>query len=140
MSDCPCPPGDMEEPDWADAGVTDADELADARRHWRIIVDELAGQQTLAEANRHAIGRLVLEMILYERAQKLVLKEGLTVKFKNGTSQQHPALSIANKKLALIAKLEADLGITVIKRLSASKGKVAGKAKKKPGGGDAIEF
>lgn len=132
MTDCPCPPAEMEEPDWAEAGVKPAD-LADARRYWATIVAELSGQQTLAEANRHAIIRLVLAMMIYEQAQKRVVRDGVIIEApKTKVPMQHPALSIANKQLGIIAKLEGDLGITVIKRQSAAKGKVAGK--KKPAG------
>lgn len=135
MTDCPCPPGDMLEPDWAEAGVPDA-ERDDAHRYWLTIVAELTQQQTLAEANRHAIIRLVLAMLLYEQAQTKVVREGVIIEApKTKVQMQHPALSIANKQLAIIRQLEGDLGITVIKRQSAAKGKVPAKGKKKPGGG-----
>lgn len=140
MTDCPCPPGDMQEPDWAEVKVPES-ERDDAHRYWLTIVAELTQQQTLAEANRHAIIRLVLAMLVYEDAQKQVMRDGTILEApKTKVKMQHPALSIANKQLNIIRQLEGDLGITVIKRQSAAKGKVPGKAKKKPGGGDAIEF
>lgn len=140
MTDCPCPPGDMLEPDWAEAKVPEADR-DDAHRYWLTIVAELTQQQTLAEANRHAIIRLVLAMLVYEDAQKQVMRDGTILEApKTKVKMQHPALSIANKQLTIIRQLEGDLGITVIKRQSAAKGKVPAKGKKKPGGSDAIEF
>lgn len=140
MTDSPCPYSEMEEPNWAEAGVTAADELADAHQYWRTIVDELRGQQTLAEANRHAIIRLVLAMLVYEQAQKQVMRHGPIIEApKTKVPMQNPAISIANKQLGIIAKLEADLGITVTKRLSASKGKIAKKGGPKNTGGG-VEF
>ena len=140
MSDCPCPPGDMEEPDWVEAGLTAA-ERATASKYWTTIVSELQGQQTLAEANRHMVIRLVLAMITYEEATAQVQREGAIIEApKTKVKMQHPALSIANKQGEIIRKLEADLGIVVTKRAAAAKGKVPGKGKKKPGGSDAIEF
>jgi P27 family predicted phage terminase small subunit len=139
MTDSPCPHSDLQEPDWAEAGLTAA-EAARASEYWATIVAELQAQQTLAEANRHAIKRLVQAYLNWESAQQQVNREGLFVDYPNGTKQQHPALSVANKQMAVIAKLEADLGIVVTKRAAAAKGKVvkAGSGAGKSAG--AIEF
>ncbi len=140
MSDCPCPPGEMEEPCWKEAGLTDAEAIT-AGKYWRTIIAELQAQQTLAEANRHMVIRLVLAMITYEEATAQVQREGALIEApKTKVKMQHPALSIANAQGKIISKLEADLGIVVTKRAAAAKGKVAGKAKKKPGGSGGVEF
>lgn len=141
MADCPCPPGEMEEPDWAEAGVKAADQ-DDARQYWATIVAELNQQQTLAEVNRHAIIRLVLAMLVYENAQKRVVRDGPIIEApKTKVPMQHPALSIANKQLQIIRQLEGDLGITVIKRAAAAKGKVPSRGgRKKAGGGGRLEI
>ncbi len=121
------------EPDWADAKVQEA-ERETASQYWKTIVDELASQQTMAAANRHAIIRLVLAMLTYEDAQEQVNRDGAVIEApKTRVKMQHPALSIANKQGQIIAKLEADLGITVMKRAAAAKSKVA--TKRKPDGG-----
>lgn len=115
------------EPDWAEVQVKPA-ERATASQYWHTIVTELTGQQTMAAANRHAIIRLVLAMLTYEDAQEQVNRDGAVIEApKTKVKMQHPALSIANKQGQIIAKLEADLGITVMKRAAAAKGKVATK-------------
>lgn len=143
MADCPCPSPEMEEPDWAEVGLTPV-EAVTASKYWHTIVAELQAQQTLAEANRHMVIRLVSAMITYEEATAQVQREGAILEApKTKVKMQHPALSIANKQGEIIRKLEADLGITVIKRQSASKGKVPSRGKKKPGsdgGGGTVEF
>jgi P27 family predicted phage terminase small subunit len=140
MSDCPCPPGDMEEPDWDEAGLTAA-EAATASKYWQTIVGELQAQQTLAEANRHMVIRLVLAMITYEEASAQVQRDGAIIEApKTKVKMQHPALSIANKQGEIIRKLEADLGIVVTKRAAAAKGRVPGKGKKKTGTSSGVEF
>jgi P27 family predicted phage terminase small subunit len=140
MTDCLPPPNDMEEPNWTEAGLTAA-EVATAAKYWATIIAELQAQQTLAEANRHMVIRLVLAMITYEEAVSQVQREGALIEApKTKVKMQHPALSIANAQGKIISKLEADLGIVVTKRAAAAKGKVPGKGggKKKPGGG--VEF
>jgi len=140
MTDCPCPLEGMQQPNWTEAGLTAA-EVATAAKYWATIIAELQAQQTLAEANRHMVIRLVLAMITYEEAVSQVQREGALIEApKTKVKMQHPALSIANAQGKIISKLEADLGIVVTKRAAAAKGKVAGKGagKKKPGGG--VEF
>jgi phage terminase small subunit len=78
----------------------------------------------------------VLAMLTYEDAQEQVNHDGAVIEApKTKVRYQHPALSIANKQGQIIAKLEADLGITVMKRAAASKGKVVGKRSVKGCGG-----
>ncbi|WP_310474085.1 phage terminase small subunit P27 family [Sandarakinorhabdus sp.] len=131
----------MQEPDWAETGLTAA-EVGTASKYWATIVAELQAQQTLTEANRHMVIRLVLAMITYEETTALVQREGSIIEApKTKVKMQHPALSIANKQLAIIRQLEGDLGLTPGKRAAAAKGKVPSRGgKKKPGGSDAIEF
>lgn len=138
MNDCPCPPEGMQEPDWKETGLTEAEGVT-ASKYWATIVHELQQQQTLAEANRHMVIRLVLAMITYEEATAQVQRDGAIIEApKTKVKMQHPALSVANAQGKIIRQLEGDLGIMVTKRAAAAKGKVPGKSKKKPGGG--IEF
>jgi P27 family predicted phage terminase small subunit len=113
----------MQEPDWAETGIP-AKDIPDAKRYWRTIIDELTNQQTLAEANRHAIIRLVQAYLTYEDAQERVNRDGPIIEApKTKAKMQHPALSIANKQQQIIRQLEGDLGIQVLKRATAAKGK-----------------
>lgn len=141
MTDCPCPPEGMLEPDWAETGLTQAEGVT-ASKYWKTIISELQGQQTLAEANRHMVIRLVLAMITYEEATAQVQRDGAIIEApKTKVKMQHPALSVANAQGKIIRQLEGDLGIVVTKRAAAAKGRVPGRGgKKKLGGGDAIEF
>ncbi len=63
------------EPNWVRLFGRKADREA-ASEHWKRIISEMRGADTLAVVNTHAIQRLVVAYVNYDLAAKMVLKLG----------------------------------------------------------------
>src|SRR3546814_8864677 len=72
------------EPDWS-LLLTDELERAAASEHWRRITIELKERDLLSPANAHAIQRLVLAYLVYDRAAREVAENGAVMKPKRGS-------------------------------------------------------
>ena len=59
------------EPDWS-ALFDDVLDVTSAAAHWRRIAAELQSRQLLAEVNGHAMQRLVIVYVIYDRAAREV--------------------------------------------------------------------
>ena len=71
------------EPDW-ESLFSDVLELAAAKEHWRVVTTELRERQLLAPGNAHALQRLVVAYVLYDRAAREVAENGAVTKPKRG--------------------------------------------------------
>ena len=74
------------EPDW-ESLFSDVLEIAAAGEHWRIVTTELRERQLLAAGNAHALQRLVVAYVLYDRAAREVAENGAVTKPKRGNSR-----------------------------------------------------
>lgn len=112
------------EPEWA-LLLTDPLELAAAAEHWRLITIELKDRDLLAPANAHAIQRLVLAYIIYDRCAREVAETGAVMKPKRGNPKAIARLSpffTAMREAASDAdRQEQELGISPRRRTGAAK-------------------
>lgn len=125
------------EPDWT-LLLSDALECAAAGEHWRRITTELRERDLLAPANAHAIQRLVLAYIVYDRCAREVAGHGAVLRPKRGNPKAIARLSpyfTAMREAGSDAdRQEQELGIAPRRRAGA--GKVVKKASR-PGGAGA---
>ncbi|MFA7505283.1 MAG: P27 family phage terminase small subunit [Burkholderiaceae bacterium] len=68
--------GEVAEPNWSKL-LTERAERDAARRHWKRVTAEMQALETLSAANGHALQRLVLAYIVYDRCSLLVATEGV---------------------------------------------------------------
>lgn len=111
------------EPDWASI-YSDEFDIAAAHEHWGTIVRELQSTSTLAAANGDAIRRLVEFHVQYERAAKHVAEHGAILPPKNKRTkvgQWNPFWSVMRQSDKAILALEAELGLSPVRRGKAEK-------------------
>jgi P27 family predicted phage terminase small subunit len=122
------------EPDWT-LLLTDELERAAASEHWRRVTTELKDRELLAPANAHAIQRLVLAYLIYDRAAREVAENGAVMKPKRGNPKAIARLSpyfTAMREAGSDAdRQEQELGIAPRRRSGA--GKVAKKTVRRTG-------
>ena len=80
------------EPDWA-LLLSDALEREAAAEHWRRVTTELKERDLLAPANAHAIQRLVIAYLVYDRCAREVAESGAVMKPKRGNPKAIARLS-----------------------------------------------
>lgn len=114
----------VEEPDWGRL-LTDPVEVEVAKAHWRRITAEMRGRDILAGANGHAILRLVLTYLIYDRAALAVLTVGAVLKPKRGNSRSiarvNPSVTAMRDAGTDAERLEAELGLSPRRRTAAAK-------------------
>ena len=117
------------EPAWASLLQDKADRQA-ARRHWKRITTEMEGGDTLSPANGHALQRLVLAYIVYDRCSAEVAATGVVTVAAADNPKAIDRLSVYYKAMSEAEKtaerLEAQLGLSPQRR-----GKVGKVAKKR---------
>lgn len=109
--------GDPPEPNWTAAipGRSQAAqaERLEASRYWGVVVRELRSVDRLATVNGHAVKRLVIAWILYDRAALQVAKTGPVIKApKTGTPMHSPWYTAMTQAGKTAATIEAELAIT----------------------------
>jgi P27 family predicted phage terminase small subunit len=122
------------EPDWS-LLFTDDLERAAASEHWRRVTIELKDRDLLAPSNAHAIQRLVIAYIVYDRCAREVAENGAVMKPKRGNPKAIARLSpffTAMREAASDAdRQEQELGISPRRRAGAAK--IAKKVTRKTG-------
>lgn len=109
------------EPDWT-ATYSDVFDLALAHETWGQVTREMKEAGTLAVVNGHAIQRLVNFRIIYERAARAAAEQGAVIKAKkSGVLQYSPHWIVARQASDTMRALEADLGISPLRRSKAGK-------------------
>lgn len=116
--------GEPPEPDWA-LHYSDELDIEVARDEWGVVVREMHGAETLAVCNGHAIRRLVMFRVQFDRAASHVAKHGAIVRGKTTTlaGQWNPHWSVMRQADQAIRVLEADLGLAPRRRAAAVKAK-----------------
>lgn len=113
----------IEEPHWRML-LNDDLEIEAAREYWRICADELRGRSLLAPATNHAVRRLVIAYLMYDRASRDVLENGGVLKPRRGNTKaiarQNPSVLIMRNADHDATALEAELGISPRRRESAA--------------------
>jgi P27 family predicted phage terminase small subunit len=106
------------EPDWRTL-FSNEDDVSVAHERWGIIIREMSEAGTLTVANGDAIRRLIEFRVQYERAARHVAEKGpilQTSKMKSKTGQWNPYWSVMRQAGDSIAALEAELGISPLRR------------------------
>ncbi|WP_126172856.1 P27 family phage terminase small subunit [Altericroceibacterium xinjiangense] len=124
------------EPDWQEIfpGSDAAADRANASRYWNSAADELQRDEKLSIVNAHALQRLVIAYVTYDRAAAKVASEGAIVPApKTKTPMHSPWWTAMQAASRMATAIEGEL--TISPRRRASGGKVA-KPKRKPGAAD----
>lgn len=112
------------EPDW-ESLFSDVLEIAAAREHWRIITTELRERQLMAAGNTHALQRLVIAYVLYDRAVREVAEHGAVTKPRRGNSKAiartSPHFTVMREAASDAAVLEQEFGLSPRRRAAATK-------------------
>lgn len=112
------------EPHWQML-LTDEMEIEAAGEYWRAVTTELRERSLLAPANRHAIQRLVLAYIFYDRAAREVAENGAVTKPRRGNTKAiarlSPHFTAMREAASDAATLEAELGLAPRRRAAAAK-------------------
>lgn len=119
------------EPDW-ESLFSDVLEVAAAVEHWRVVTTELKGRQLLAPGNAHALQRLVVAYVMYDRAVREVAEHGAVTKPKRGNTRAiartSPHFTVMREAASDAAVLEAEFGLSPRRRAAAGKVQSAKKA------------
>jgi P27 family predicted phage terminase small subunit len=116
------------EPDWAEIFTDDLD-LAAAKEIWRGVINEMRDAGTLVVENGHAVRRLVLFRIEFDRAARNVAEQGKVIRAKRTkTPQINPEWTCMKQAAEAVADIEAELGLSPRRRNAAAK---VSRAKKK---------
>ncbi len=119
------------EPNWRAIFGRQADRTA-AAEHWKSIVAEVRSAEKLAAANGHAILRLVVAYMTFDRSAKEVMKAGPVMKAaKTKVPTYNPWWTTMSNAASQAAAIEKELCISPRERNAG--GKVARKAQKKTG-------
>lgn len=126
--------GMVPEPDW-DSLFSDVLEVSAAGEHWRVITTELRERALIAPGNAHALQRLVVAYVLYDRALREVAESGTVLKPKRGNpkaiARTSPHFTVLRELGSDAAVLEAEFGLSPRRRAAATKvpnGKKAARA------------
>lgn len=112
------------QPDWS-LLLTDELEVAAAQEHWRRITTELKDRDLLAPANGHAIQRLVIAYIVYDRCAREVADHGAVLKPKRGNpkaiARLSPYFTAMREAGGDADRQEQELGLSPRRRAGAAK-------------------
>lgn len=122
------------EPDWARL-LPDKLEQAAASEHWCRVAGEMDELQILSASNGHALQRLVMAYLVYDRCSLAVAADGLVTAKSPDNPKSIERLSIHYKAMReaenTAERLEGQLGLTPGKR--GKVGKVAKQRERKAG-------
>ncbi len=112
------------EPDWKLLLKAPAERKV-AAAHWEQIVAEMSERETLSPLNAHAVQRLILAYLLFDRCSLAMAEEGVVTPPQKDNPKSIPRLSVhfhAMKAAAADAeRLEAQLGLSPQRRNKVAK-------------------
>lgn len=112
------------QPDW-ESLFSDVLEIEAAREHWRVITTELKDRGLMSAGNAHALQRLVVAYVVYDRSLRDVAENGAVTKPKRGSTRAiartSPHFNVMREMGSDAATLEAEFGISPRRRSTASK-------------------
>lgn len=116
--------GIVPEPEWQSL-FSDVLEVSAAGEHWRRVTTELRDRGLMAPGNAHALQRLVVAYVLYDRSLREVAENGAVTKPKRGNTRAiartSPHFSAMRELAADAAVLEAEFGLSPRRRSAATK-------------------
>jgi P27 family predicted phage terminase small subunit len=111
------------EPDWQSL-FSDVLEVGQAHEHWRRVTTELKDRALLSPGNAHALQRLVVAYVLYDRSLREVAENGAVTKPKRGNSRAiartSPHFAAMRELSSDAAVLEAEFGLSPRRRSAAT--------------------
>ncbi|SIO51183.1 phage terminase, small subunit, putative, P27 family [Bradyrhizobium erythrophlei] len=111
--------GTPQQPKWQ-LLFSDAGECGAAAGHWSNIVNAMRSAETLSVANGHAIKRLVIGQIVFDRACAAVARDGAVRRVK-GVDRRNPQWMLVKQSAELCAGIEAELGLPPARRARVGK-------------------
>jgi P27 family predicted phage terminase small subunit len=106
----------LDAPDWA-ISYPDPIDIAEAEEQWRVVMADLLAAGTIADANAHAVTRLVEFRVQYRKSARHVAEHGALLKSKKAAiGQWNPHWSAMQHADARISALESKLGLDPISR------------------------
>lgn len=112
------------EPDW-ESLFNDVLEVSAAKEHWRRVTTELKERALMSPGNAHALQRLVIAYVLYDRSLREVAEHGAVTKPKRGNNRAiartSPHFSAMRELASDAATLEAEFGLSPRRRSTATK-------------------
>lgn len=112
------------EPDW-ESLFSDVLETAAASEHWRRVTTELKDRALMSAGNAHALQRLVVAYVLYDRSLREVAENGAVSKPKRGNTRAiartSPHFTAMRELASDAAVLEAEFGLSPRRRSAATK-------------------
>jgi phage terminase small subunit len=111
--------GTPEHPAWR-LLFSDASECGAAAAYWSTIITAMRAAETLTAANGHAIKRLVVAAIVYDRASTAVARDGAIRRIK-GVDRKNPQWMLMKQSAEMCAGIEAELGLPPVRRGRVSK-------------------
>ncbi|MFG1276565.1 P27 family phage terminase small subunit [Xanthobacter autotrophicus] len=112
------------EPHWQML-LTDEMEIETAGEYWRTVTNEMRERNLLAPANRHAIQRLIIAYVIYDRSSRIVAEQGAVTKPRRGNEKAiarlSPHFTAMREAASDAATLEAELGLAPRRRAAAAK-------------------
>jgi len=114
----------VEEPNWGKL-LKDRKELYAAKEYWRVITTELRERTLLSPSNRHAIQRLVMAYVVFDRSSLIVAEEGAVLPpapdNPKAISRISPHVNVMRDAATDATNLEAELGLSPRRRAGAAK-------------------
>lgn len=112
------------EPHWR-LLLSDDLEIEAAADHWRRVTTEMRDRNILAPSNGHAVQRLVLSYVIFDRSSREVAENGAVTKPKRGNktaiARLSPHYAVMREAASDAAGLEAELGLSPRRRSQAAK-------------------
>ncbi|NGP18911.1 P27 family phage terminase small subunit [Devosia aurantiaca] len=113
----------VEQPDW-ESLFNDELEIGAVTEHWRRVTTELRDRKLLAAGNVHALQRLVVAYVLYDRSLREVAEHGAVTKPKRGNpkaiARTSPHFAAMRELASDAAVLEAEFGLSPRRRSAAT--------------------
>jgi hypothetical protein len=97
-----------------DGYLQNAGECGAAAGHWSNIVNAMRSAETLSVANGHAIKRLVIAQIVFDRACAAVARDG-------AVRRVNPQRMLVKQSAEMCAGIEAELGLPPVRRARVGK-------------------
>lgn len=112
------------EPHWRML-LNDDLEITAAADHWRRVTTEMKERGILAPSNGHAIQRLILAYVIYDRCSREVAEHGAVLKPKRGNpkaiARTSPHFTAMREAGSDAERQEAELGLSPRRRAAAAK-------------------
>lgn len=119
------------EPDWSSL-FDDVLDVASASAHWNRVSAELRSRELLASVNGHALQRLVMAYVVYDRAARQVASTGAVMKPRRGNTKAiarvSPHFTVMREAGNDADRIEAELGLSPRRRAAATKAENGKKA------------